>query len=88
MTIIHPKATVSAWAELKDGVVALAGAVINANTKVGHNVIINAIVEHDCDIGNHAHVAPGCYIAGEARIGEGTFLGRALILMDASFKLF
>jgi sugar O-acyltransferase (sialic acid O-acetyltransferase NeuD family) len=77
MTIVHPKATVSAWAGLKDGVVVLAGAVINANATIGRNVIINtgAIVEHDCDIGDHAHVAPGCYVAGEVRVGEGSFLG-------------
>jgi sugar O-acyltransferase (sialic acid O-acetyltransferase NeuD family) len=77
LTIIHPSATVSAWATLHAGVTAMAGSVINAGAIIGENTIINtgAIVEHDCRIGSHVHVAPGCCVAGEVRIGDGTFLG-------------
>lgn len=76
-TVVHPRATVSAWARLEDGVVVLAGAAVNAGAEIGENAIINtgAIVEHDCRIGRNAHVAPGCAIAGGASIGEGTLLG-------------
>ncbi len=77
MTIVHPRATVSAFASLQAGVVVLAGAVINAGATIGDDVIVNtgSIVEHDCQVGSHAHIAPGCFIAGEARIGEGTLVG-------------
>ena len=39
----------------------MAGVVINAGTKIGENVIINtgAIVEHDCIIDHHGHIATG-----------------------------
>jgi acetyltransferase-like isoleucine patch superfamily enzyme len=40
-------------------------------------VIVNTgvIVEHDCVIDSHVHIAPGCCLAGAARVGEGSFLG-------------
>jgi sugar O-acyltransferase (sialic acid O-acetyltransferase NeuD family) len=77
MTIIHPSAIISGWAELCAGVTVMAGAVVNAGAVVGENAIVNtgAIVEHDCLIGPHVHIAPGCCLAGEVSVGEGTFLG-------------
>ncbi|QCI69206.1 acetyltransferase [Phreatobacter stygius] len=74
---IHPRATVSDRASVKDGTAIMAGAVVNAYADVGMNVIINtgAIVEHDCVIGPHAHIAPGSCLAGNVTIGEGAFLG-------------
>jgi sugar O-acyltransferase (sialic acid O-acetyltransferase NeuD family) len=77
MTIVHPRATVSASSQLGDGVVVLAGAVVNACAVIGDNVVVNtgAIVEHDCRIGSHVHLAPGCCLAGEVSVGEGSFLG-------------
>ncbi len=77
ITIVHPRATVSAWSEVKAGAVVLAGAVVNACASIGENVIINtgAIVEHDCNVGDHVHLAPGSCLAGGVRVGEGSFLG-------------
>ncbi|MDB2384593.1 hypothetical protein N9V90_01985 [Endozoicomonas sp.] len=48
--IIHPAATVSALATVREGSVVFAGSVININTRVGTACIINthASIDHDC----------------------------------------
>jgi len=44
---------------------------------LGVNVIINsgAVVEHDCVVGDHVHVATGAHLAGAVRIGAGAHIG-------------
>ena len=74
---IHPRSWASSSAQIGDGVVVMAGAVINSDAKVGNNVIINtgATVDHDCRIGDHAHIAPGCHLGGNVQVGTGTLVG-------------
>jgi UDP-perosamine 4-acetyltransferase len=53
------------------------GVVINAAARLGDGAIVNtgATIDHDCQIGNWAHVAPGVHLAGCVTVGEGAFLG-------------
>ena len=55
----------------------MAGAVINAATVVEDLAIINthSVVDHDCHIGEAAHVAPRAALAGGVRIGPLAFVG-------------
>jgi UDP-perosamine 4-acetyltransferase len=41
------------------------------------NCIVNtgAIIDHDCVIGDHVHLAPGTKLAGNVSVEEGAFLG-------------
>lgn len=66
LTVVHPRAIVSADARLGRGGTILAGAIVNPGVSVGDNVIVNtgAIVEHDCVLGDHVHVATGARLAG------------------------
>jgi UDP-3-O-[3-hydroxymyristoyl] glucosamine N-acyltransferase len=59
--IIHPKAVVAKDVEIGEGVFVAAGSVINPGTRIGRNAIINtsSSVDHDCEIGDFVHVAPG-----------------------------
>jgi UDP-perosamine 4-acetyltransferase len=74
---ISPKAVVSPTARLGRGVAVMAGAVINAATVVEDLAIINtrAAVDHDCQIGEAAHVAPRAALAGGVRIGPRALVG-------------
>lgn len=77
MSIVHPSATVSAFASIGPGVTILAGAIMNAGAALGENVIVNtgAIVEHDCVIGSHCHIATGARLASTVTVGEGSHIG-------------
>ena len=60
ISVIHPSATVHTSVVLGVGAVVLAGAVIQPDTVVGEHVIVNtgATLDHDCRIGDFAHIGP------------------------------
>lgn len=76
-TVIDPSAVVSRHASIGEGTVVLQGAIVNAGTVVGQHAILNTgcTVDHDCRIGDYAHVSPGVNIAGGVVVGEGAHLG-------------
>ncbi|MDO4921257.1 MAG: acetyltransferase [Phascolarctobacterium sp.] len=81
---ISPKATVSEFAKLSEGIAVMPGAIINACANIGKGVVINTnvSVDHDCQIGAFSHIAPGCAISGSTYIGEETFLGTGSRVID------
>jgi sugar O-acyltransferase (sialic acid O-acetyltransferase NeuD family) len=74
---IHPTAWVSPEACIGAGSVIMARAVVQSRARVGRNCIINtgAIVEHDCVIGDHAHLSPSTTLGGAVRVGEYVHMG-------------
>ncbi len=83
-TIVHAAAWVSPNAKLEQGVVVLAGAVVNAGAQVFHHAIVNsaAVVEHDVVIGAGSHVAPGAVIGGGTHVHEHAFIGLGARVRD------
>ena len=75
--VIHPSAVVDASAIVGAGTVIMAGAVVQANARIGKHCIINtcASVDHDCIIGDYAHIAPGAHLCGHVEVGEGALVG-------------
>lgn len=55
----------------------LAGAIINTGARIGLGTIVNsgAIVEHDAEIGDFCHLAPGSVTGAGARLGASVLLG-------------
>jgi acetyltransferase EpsM len=55
----------------------MAGAVVNAGTVIGNHSVINtcASVDHECQIGDYVHIAPGAHLCGLIQVGEGTLIG-------------
>lgn len=74
---IHPRSIVSRDTVLGEGVQVMAGAIIQAGSRVLENTIINtkASIDHDCTIGPHVHIAPGVTLSGGVRIDEGSHIG-------------
>jgi UDP-perosamine 4-acetyltransferase len=74
---ISPFAHVSKTAKIGEGVLIVAGAVINAEATVEDFVIVNtnASVDHDCHVGAGAHIAPRSALAGRVRIGPQALIG-------------
>ncbi|MCB5161506.1 acetyltransferase [Marinomonas algarum] len=75
--LIHPRATVSQYAQLSLGSVVLAGAIVNAFARIGKGVIINssAVIEHDCVIGDFSHICPNTSLAGGVTTGTQVWVG-------------
>lgn len=76
-TLIHPRSWVDSTAEIGEGTLVCAGAIIQPETRIGRHCIINtaASVDHDCFLADFVHVAPGARVAGGVTVGEGALLG-------------
>ena len=76
-SIVHPSAIIGSGVTFEEGAFVAAGVVINPDSKIGKNAIINtsASVDHDCVIGDYVHVAPGVTLSGKVKIGDGTHVG-------------
>jgi sugar O-acyltransferase (sialic acid O-acetyltransferase NeuD family) len=84
MTVIHPAAMVSPFAQLEEGVQVMAGAVVQPGVMLRRHSIVNsgAIVEHDCTVGEFAHVASGAVIAGRVYVGRDSHIGAAACVRE------
>ena len=82
--LVHPEAWVAREAVLQEGAQIMAGAIIQPNTVIGKNAIINtkASIDHDCNIGDHVHIAPGATICGGVAVGEHSFIGSGCTIIQ------
>lgn len=82
LTIIHPSAICSRWAEIGTGSQLLPGCIVNAAATIGQNVIINsgAIVEHDCQIADHVHIATRACLGSTVKVGRGAHIGAGSVV--------
>lgn len=74
---VHPSAVVHLSAQIGPGSVVCAGAVLQPDVVVGAHVIVNtgSTVDHDCRIGDFAHLAPGVHLSGTVTVETGALLG-------------
>ena len=77
VSVVHPSAQLARGVSLGEGTAVMAGAVINSDSKIGSNVIINtrASVDHDCTVADGVHLAPGVTLCGTVRVGTLSFVG-------------
>jgi UDP-perosamine 4-acetyltransferase len=82
-SLVHRTAALSSLASHGAGLQCLPMAVVNAGARLGANVIVNsgAIVEHDCEIGDNAHIAPRAVLGGGVSVGAGTLVGSGAVVL-------
>jgi sugar O-acyltransferase (sialic acid O-acetyltransferase NeuD family) len=81
--VIHPSACISRFAALGEGVVVLAGSVINPGSVVGDNVCVNtcASIDHDNHLEYSCHVFPNATLAGGVHVGECSYIGSGAVVI-------
>ncbi len=81
--VIAATAYVSPSARIGNGTVVMPNAAIGAETTIGAGSIINTTssVDHDGIIGEFVHIAPGCHLAGNVRVGDSSFLGIGTVVI-------
>lgn len=84
VSLVHPAATVGTGCAIEAGAQIMAGAILQSGARVGRNAIINtaASVDHDCDIGDHAHIAPGAVLCGGVSIGAEAHIGSGAVVIQ------
>lgn len=83
-TVRHPSAVLAKSAVLDGGVQLLASSVVGPEATIGENVIVNtgAVVEHDCVVGSHTHVAPRACLCGGVRVGRKCHIGVGAVVKE------
>jgi sugar O-acyltransferase (sialic acid O-acetyltransferase NeuD family) len=82
-SLVDPQSSVSKRASVQAGSVVFAGAVVQADAKVGKHVILNTgcRVDHDVEIADFCHVAPGAILTGGVVLEEGVFVGAGAVVL-------
>jgi len=77
VSLIHPRAIISASVTIGKGTVVMPNVVVNAKATIGDGVILNSscVVEHECVIYDFVHISPNVALAGNTKVGEYTHIG-------------
>jgi sugar O-acyltransferase (sialic acid O-acetyltransferase NeuD family) len=82
-SIVSPHAILSEDVIVSEGAVIMNGTVINPGTTIGAYSIINtmASIDHDCNIGNFVHIAPGVTLSGSVKVGNNVLIGTGAVVI-------
>jgi sugar O-acyltransferase (sialic acid O-acetyltransferase NeuD family) len=83
-TLVHPDATLGRDIRLAEGVVVAAGSRLSTNIEVGRHVHIdqNAVVGHDCTLGDFSRLNPQACVSGSVTIGPGALVGASATVLQ------
>lgn len=80
---IHPSAKLATGVVLaQHGIMVAAGVCINPLAKIGTGAICNTgcVIEHECMVGDFAHIGPGAVLCGNVAVGDGAFIGAGAVI--------
>lgn len=75
--LADPSANISRTAFINTSTYLGKNVVVNAQSEIGKGVILNTgcIIEHECQISDYVHIAPGAVLCGNVSTGEECFVG-------------
>lgn len=81
--LVHPLASLGSRNRLEPGVQLAAGARVTTNVRLGRHVHlnVNAVVSHDCVVGDFVTLSPGVHLNGAVTVGRGAFFGAGAIVL-------
>jgi sugar O-acyltransferase (sialic acid O-acetyltransferase NeuD family) len=76
LTVVHPRAIVSASASIAAGCAIMAGAIVGTQAALGLGVIVNSgsVVDHHCRVEDFGHVGTNASMAGGSVLGRGAWM--------------
>jgi len=82
--IISKSAYLSKNSTVLEGSTIMNNSLININTKIGKNCVINnfSLIEHDVSIGDHTIISTAVTINGNVSIGKKCFIGSGAIISN------
>jgi sugar O-acyltransferase (sialic acid O-acetyltransferase NeuD family) len=82
VNVVHPRAHISRFVKMGEGVTILAGATINPGTTIEDNVCVNtsASVDHDNYLSESCHIFPNATLTGGVRIGRFAYVGSGAVI--------
>lgn len=83
-SLIHPSAVVSRHARIGEGVVIMAGALVDMRTSIGDLCVLwpGAVISHDTVLIGNTFVSPNATVCGLCTVGRDSFLGAGSTVAD------
>lgn len=81
-SVIHSAAWISKSAACEPGCQILPRALIHSGVKLAENVLVNSasVIEHDCVVGAHSHIATGAILCGGVFVGKNVHIGAGAVI--------
>lgn len=82
--LIHPRAYIARDVRIGEGVMVMAGAIVDVRANI-HDIAVlwpSVCVNHDATIGRNTFLSPNTTICGHADIGGSSFIGAGTAIVD------
>jgi sugar O-acyltransferase (sialic acid O-acetyltransferase NeuD family) len=83
-SLVHPQAIVGESAKIGEGVIIMAGAIVDYNVGIKDLAVLwnGAVVSHDSVIGENTFLSPNCTVCGCSAVGRDCFIGAGAVVTD------